>query len=54
MTKAKYVQRGAPSVLEQDQPSFTDDEPRHGKHYDGAKKVVDLEHVGARTPDADG
>jgi hypothetical protein len=45
--------RGAPSILEEDQTSFEDDQPRHGKHYTGGRKVIELGHVGAGTPDAD-
>ena len=47
--------RGAPSLLGEDQAAFVEDatEPRHGKHYAGGRKVVDLAHVGGTTPDVD-
>jgi hypothetical protein len=44
---------GAPSVVEQDQTSFEDDESRRGKHYAGGRKVIDRPHVGAQTPDTE-
>ena len=51
----KHERDGAPSVIESDQAAFVEDagEPRHGKHFAGGRKVVDLEHVGGTTPDAD-
>jgi hypothetical protein len=51
--KQPRPERGAPSVVEQDQPSFIDEEPRHGKQYDGGRKVTDQPQVGAKTPDTD-
>lgn len=50
--KAKQ-ERGAPSVVEEGQPSFVDEEPRHGKQYDAGRKVIDQPQVGAQTPDTD-
>jgi hypothetical protein len=54
MTKKQDVD-GAPLLIEEEQAAFVEDatEPRHGKHYAGGRKVVDLAHVGAATPDAD-
>jgi hypothetical protein len=45
--------RGARSVLAEDQASFVDEHGRRGKYFSGGRKVACLEHVGARTPDAD-
>jgi hypothetical protein len=44
--------KGAPSILEEDQTSFVDEDTRRGKQLTD-RKVVDLEHVGASTPDTD-
>lgn len=43
------------SVLVGDQSSFVDEGSRVGKQFgNGGRKVADLEHVGASSPDADG
>jgi hypothetical protein len=53
-SKKRDIVRGAPSLLDRDQWSFTDDEPRRHKHFTGGgRKVVDLDHVGAMTPEVD-
>ena len=52
MSNEKHAARGAPPVIEKDQPSFVDDDTRWHKQLTD-RKVVDLEHVGASTPDAD-
>jgi len=51
--KRKRVIRGAPSSIVVDQPSFADDESRRGKHFTVGRKVVELGHVGALSPDTD-
>ena len=50
--KKSEAVRGARSVVEEDQASFTD-EGRRGKHFSGGRKVAHLPHVGANTPDTD-
>jgi hypothetical protein len=52
MTKRKK-ERGASSVLTEDQPSFVDEQPRHGKQFDSGRKVTDQPQVGAHSPDTD-
>jgi hypothetical protein len=52
-SKRKRVIRGAASSIVEDQPSFADDESRRGKHFTVGRKVIDLDHVGAGTPDTD-
>ncbi len=50
------VVRGAKSVIVKDQAAFAErtTETRRRKHLAGSRKVADLPHVGASTPDADG
>ena len=45
--------RTAGTVVTDDQPSFVDEHPKHGKQIDDGRKVTDQDHVGAKTPDAD-
>jgi hypothetical protein len=52
-SKKKRVIRGAASSIVEDQPSFADDTSRRGKHFTVGRKVVDLDHVGALSPDTD-
>jgi len=52
-SKRKRVIRGAASSIVEDQPSFADDTSRRGKHFTVGRKVVDLDHVGALSPDTD-
>jgi len=49
----RQERRGAHSVVTEDQPSFVDEEPRHGTHFDGGRKTQPLEHVGVESPDTD-
>jgi hypothetical protein len=57
MTREKKTElvHGARSIIEKGQTSFAERaaETRRGKHLAGSRKVADLPHVGASTPDAD-
>jgi hypothetical protein len=51
--KKSRPQRGAPSVLTDEQPAFPDEHPRRGKLFNDGRKVTDQPQVGGMTPDTD-